>query len=362
MDLTSIKDTPPKRLVLRLSSLGDVILATSTLSVWNESHATVDWVVALEFSDVLEGHPGIRKIWKFDRRAGLRAWWALCCDLRAEGYDEIWDLHSTLRTGVARFCFWLGSHKRSVTDYRWQRIGKGRWKLWGLFALKSRWPKRWQPAPFVGRFARFVGGAGTERPSLQHLVGPLPARIADNAAFFLKNGAYCVMPGSKWQGKRWPAEKYLEVIRRTPGVPVVLGGAGDADAFELLDMLRLAKLVHISGVGVWSLREVASVLAASRGYLGNDTGLAHLAEAVGVPALVVFGPTSPEMGFGPWRQESGAIGVPLWCRPCGKDGRRCYRPVRKYLCMTGLDPAEVSRHFAALGSRASDRPGSEPRK
>jgi heptosyltransferase-2 len=153
------------------------------------------------------------------------------------------------------------------------------------------------------------------------------------------------MPGSRWQGKRWAPEKFLAVIRACGGMAVVLGGPGDKESFALVEMLLAEGVPHVSGVGRWDLPAVAQVLAHSTGYLGCDTGLAHLAEAVGVPALVVFGPTSPEMGFGPWRPESRSAGMDLWCRPCGKDGRRCYRPVNKYLCMTGLETSSVANQF-----------------
>jgi hypothetical protein len=56
------------------------------------------------------------------------------------------------------------------------------------------------------------------------------------------------------------------------------------------------------------------------------------------------------MGFGPWREQSRAAGdSQLACRPCGKDGRRCYRPVKKYLCLSGLDAADVAKRFREMG-------------
>ena len=101
----------------------------------------------------------------------------------------------------------------------------------------------------------------------------------------------------------------------------------------------------MSGVGRWSIREVAQVIAKASFYLGNDTGLAHLAEAVGTAARVIFGPTVPDMGFGPWRQESFVLQADLGCRPCGKDGRYCYRFTDRYACMKALTAEEVLVHL-----------------
>jgi heptosyltransferase-2 len=163
------------------------------------------------------------------------------------------------------------------------------------------------------------------------------------------------MPGSKWVGKCWPAAKYLEVCLaafQEKRIAVVLGSARDPGSQELVDLLSKAGVPHVSGVGKWDLVQGAGALSRADAYLGNDTGLAHLAEALGVPALVIYGPTTPEMGFGPWRERSAAVGlVDLGCRPCGKDGRRCYRPVKKYLCMNGLGADEVSDRFKRMGEK-----------
>src|SRR4051794_27013241 len=94
---TQISTPIPNRLVFRLSSLGDVILATSFLSALDSSDpsAKVDWVVAREFAEVLKGHPRIRKLWEFDRSQGLKGWLSLCDQLVAENYDQVFDLHAT---------------------------------------------------------------------------------------------------------------------------------------------------------------------------------------------------------------------------------------------------------------------------
>lgn len=349
MQLPTRTSQQRKVLVFRLSSLGDVILASSVLSP-GVFAAPVDWVVAAEFAPLLKGHPGIGRLWEFRRADGLAGWIKLCRELKAQNYDEVLDLHGSLRTRVARLAFLLGGSLVAVT--RWQTFSKERWRLYGLYLLKRYWPSAMQPKLFVERFTRFAGGKGSERPDLSHLVlssgssgsKMLPPDFSPSKAY------YCVMPSSKWKGKCWPAQKYFEVIREIrDAVPVVLGGNGDAGSRELVELLRKENLPYESGVGRWDLRQVAQVLAGSRGYLGNDTGLAHLAESVGVPALVVYGPTTPQMGFGPWRKQSVAVGWDeLPCRPCGKDGRSCYRPVRKYLCLQGLAAQSVTRPFREM--------------
>jgi heptosyltransferase-2 len=152
------------------------------------------------------------------------------------------------------------------------------------------------------------------------------------------------MPSSLWKGKRWPVKRYLELIQNEiKSFPVILGSTSDRESMELVSLLKSKKIPHFSGVGIWNLMEVAQVLCRSKGYIGNDTGIAHLAEAIGVKASVIFGPTVPDMGFGPWRAESRAIGSSLWCRPCSKDGSGCFRPIQRYRCLNDLSADEVAK-------------------
>jgi len=101
-----------KVLIFRLSSLGDLVLSMAALSVPRLSPGRegplVDWVVSEEFVPLLEGHPGIRRIIPFNRKGGLAAWLELCQRLFQEGYSEVIDLHSSLRTRLARFLFLFG--------------------------------------------------------------------------------------------------------------------------------------------------------------------------------------------------------------------------------------------------------------
>ncbi len=333
-------------LFVRLSSLGDVVLALSALEV-RDLPSRVDWVVAKELAPLLLGHPKIRRVWAFDRRSGLRAWSALCHRLAWERYDVVVDLHGSLRSRWMSWIFglqgWL--HKGAIGSAKWIRVSKSRFRFLGYAGLKALWPAQWRPRPWVERFACATGGTGKERPDLAHLCrGQLPPEIE---AWQRSGQRYiCLMAGSLWPGKRWSVSRFVEVARafgsRRIGV-AVLGGAGDAQAEALARMLAADDFPapFISGVGRWDLPAVAAVLKGSLGVVGNDTGIAHLAEAVGARAFTIFGPTAPDLGFGPWRPQSVAFGSSLWCRPCGRDGRFCFRPLRKYRCLGEVEAAQV---------------------
>lgn len=344
----------PKILMIRLSSLGDVVLSTSALSAVRrrfQVRPEVHWVVSREYATLLKGHPQIDKLWVFDKKAGLRGWLALCSRLWAERYTEVNDLHSTLRSRIARLYFIAREYFQEMTKKEndptkivqppWRTLDKERIKLNAYFLLKGLLPRKYRPSLLVRRFSKLVGGTGEERPSLVHLVEVGKEQLTQDFIDFARKPYLCVMPSSKWDGKKWAVRNYFEVIRSSGLPAVILGSYQDRESILLAKLLGQSGLPHFSAIGRFDFPQLAAVLAHSVGYLGNDTGLAHLAEAVGSRAVMIFGPTKPEMGFGPWNPESKTLSTPLWCSPCGKDGRFCFRVTDRFACQRHILPKEV---------------------
>jgi heptosyltransferase-2 len=335
-------DIKKKILIFRLSSLGDVVLATSVLSVASVSNYEVHWVVARGFDGILQIDPRISKVWVFDRRDGLAGWILLCRKLWAEGFVEVWDLHASLRTWIARCLFFVWSLAlKSDKKQLWKKVAKQRFRTSCYFLFKSLFPVRLRPDQMRSRFLVVADGdsdGNTDVPSLISRDLSLKSVSGIPEKQFI-----CVMPSSAWAGKCWSVDNYFEVLSALPFVPVILGGSGDRLSRQLAERLGQSGRVYLSGVGLWSLSEVGFVLSKAVAYLGNDTGLAHLAEALGTRAFVLFGPTAPDAGFGPFLPASRAIGASLWCRPCGKDGRYCFRFRSRYRCIREIEVQDVIR-------------------
>ena len=164
-------------------------------------------------------------------------------------------------------------------------------------------------------------------PNLRHLASEKTVTLSVPGPF------YCVMPSSRWEGKQWKATYYLELIQKFQIFPVVLGTQSDRASLDLVRLLKEREIAHLSGVGLWDLKQAASVIDQSEGLVGVDTGLVHLAESLGKRVFVVYGPTHPDMGFGPSNSKSVGVSDQIWCQPCGKDGRRCHRFWDEYACM-----------------------------
>ena len=338
-----------KILVIRMSSLGDILLSLSFLESLPES-AKVDWVVSNEFSFLLEGHPKIDRVIPFQKGTGLKGWIRLIQELSRESYSARVDLHRTLRSRIAFVLFRLSdiSHFKFTSNFS---ISKERVRSLLNFTLKGVLPVVLKPTPYWKRFARLalkVSGAKEIRPP-SYLSVLSNANVDEDSV--LKEYAlepkkyYGVMPASRWASKEWGSDHYFELVKQMQSsglTPVLLGRENDLSCQEVCGRLRATQIPFQSALSEPDFKKTAILLKNAKFYVGGDTGLAHLAEAVGTPSHVIFGPTRPSVGFGPWRKESDAVFIPLACSPCSKDGKFCYRFGDRYACLKKL-PVDVVR-------------------
>lgn len=196
-------------------------------------------------------------------------------------------------------------------------------------------------------FARLVeplcGTAGTV-PTLAGVLdrGRLPERVdgVPEAA-----GRVVVFPYGGGRGKEWPTPRWTELVRRLRAAGHELALVGGSDARPRTDAV-LAGLGDARGVldlvGRLSLRDTAAVVAQARLYVGCDTGVTHVAQALGVRCVVLFG-ASDERKWGPPPELGQAVSEPVPCRPCSIFGyvKRC----RTIDCM---DRVAVERVWRAV--------------
>lgn len=180
-------------------------------------------------------------------------------------------------------------------------------------------------------------------------LGPLPPEKPPLVRGGGEGPAIGLCPGSVWKTKRWPAAGFQQVaqmLRRRWGATVYLLGAEDDG--------EVAREVAASGEGVVNLagrtglQEWIRCMAAMDLVITNDSAPTHVACALGVPVVVIFGPTTPSQGFAPWGTRSRVLEVPdLACRPCGEHGgRKC--PEGHFQCMERISPEEVVRAAESL--------------
>jgi heptosyltransferase-2 len=142
--------------------------------------------------------------------------------------------------------------------------------------------------------------------------------------------------------KHWPLTHVRALLRdylaATAGGVVLFGGRGDSDVATLA---RELEPHAVSLVGRTGYLESAWFAAQCDLMLANDTGMSHIAEAVGRDAVVLFGPTTRELGYFPVRPGSRVLERPLPCRPCTRTGAgRCTHPWPQ-ACLAGIAPRDA---------------------
>ncbi len=336
-----------KQLVFRMSSLGDLILSTAFLENLPEG-IELDWVISSDFEFVLKGHPKIKRLIVFDKKTGIRGWIELLRLLALENYQKRIDLHGTIRTAVARLYF-LGSDLLRGRSVAWTGISKQRARMIAYFALKQALPKNFRPSPIWQRFAQMAGG---DRPPSYLPI--LNARALDEQEILKRyqlesRKYYALMPASRWSSKEWGAKRYAglaEEIKCERGMSLLLlGRESDRACIEVQDFLRARNIPYVAALRENDFSVTAVLLKHAISYVGSDTGLAHLSEAVGSKSAVIFGPTRPELGFGPFRKESLSVHANVWCSPCSKDGRICYRLTDRYACLNRITVEQVKQEL-----------------
>jgi heptosyltransferase-1 len=166
----------------------------------------------------------------------------------------------------------------------------------------------------------------------------------------------CLMPSSRWQNKEWPVSNYVQWIQKSSLFPVVLGTPNDVASQALVKALESLKIEHQNEIGRSSFSDLAHLLKGATGFVGSDTGLFHFAESFGTRCAVFFGPTMPDQGFGPQKPATTVvIQKDLGCRPCGKDGRFCYRVFDRAACLRSISPKEFFSNNG-FGEQKSDTP------
>jgi heptosyltransferase II len=157
----------------------------------------------------------------------------------------------------------------------------------------------------------------------------------------LRTGRIALAPGAKHWNKRWPIEYYAELgtelAKRGYTIAVFGGILEHALAEELITAIPNA----INECGKYELQELPEALAQCALFIGNDSGLMHIAAATGIPTTAIFGPTVREFGFMPRNENVKILEVTgLDCRPCTTIGLD-HCPKGHFRCMKDTTPQKV---------------------
>ncbi len=322
---------PPKKiLIIKPSSLGDIVHSLPLLNVINMNfpQAEIHWLIASAFEDLLEGHPMIHKLWvvrkddwkKFrclNRTIGELK--GLFKDLKKERFDIVIDLQGLLRSGLITFA------TRAPVKIGFNKAREGS-RLFYSHKVESE-----RNIHAVDRYleiAKFLGC------NISDICFPFPLFKKNFSNSFKHLGTYAVLvPGARWMTKRWPSDNFGKLSAILPIKTVIIGSKSDIEiARRIVD---LSNGNAISLAGKTNLKELIEVIRGAKFAVSNDSGPMHIASALRIPVFALFGPTDPTK-TGPYGEGHTVIKKEeITCSPCFK------RSCNDLRCMKDLSVERV---------------------
>ncbi|MFQ5329676.1 MAG: glycosyltransferase family 9 protein [Thermodesulfobacteriota bacterium] len=333
-----------KILIVKLSSLGDVVHTLPALASMRGGYpdAEIDWLVEDESKSILDANPLISHVVAIKKRGFRRApatTQGIVRWIRARRYDMVLDFQGLMKSGI-----WLAISRSG------RRIGFDRGRELSHLFLNEKLPPYNRDRHAVDRYldlARYAGGVGGA------VKFPIFFTYRDQERVFKlladggigrSDGFVVVAPKARWETKLWGAERFGQVasdIVEGRGMKVVVvGGPNDREYGE-----EIAS--HVEGIlnlaGMTTIKELAFLMKWSRLVISVDSGPLHIAAAVGVPVIAIFGPTAP-WRTGPYGENNLILTGGIECSPCFS--RRCSKSTLE--CMAAVTVKRVMEGVEAL--------------
>ena len=269
-----------KILLITLSNIGDAVMTMPVLEALHNTWplATIDIVTDARASQLFTHCPYAGRVLLKDKQAGWRGTLALVKQLRRTHYDLVVDLRTDGLTLLLR------------TKHRLTRRGS---QPLGYHAVERHF----------GVISRHIDT--TKISAAQIRLSQTEHRFADEQLSGLPGKRWLVLgPGARWQPKCWPAQCFRALLDRCQGAfdAVILLG----DATEMAVCQGIENDLPLPGInlaGKTDLLHAAAILAQSQLFVGNDSGLGHIAAATGIPTVTLFGPGDPAR-YHPWHPQA----------------------------------------------------------
>ncbi|MCP4262953.1 MAG: glycosyltransferase family 9 protein [Planctomycetes bacterium] len=287
-------------LIIKPSSLGDIVLALPTLTALRKSFpdAKISWLIRTEFAPILENHPHLNEIILFDRKFLGKAWFhpgasssliSLIKRLRHSEFDAVIDFQGLFRTASLA---WLSGCKK--------RFGIAGAREFAHLFYTHKIKQTKDCIHLVDFYLNIIKAAGATKLDVEFILPEHP-EAAGSIRNLLKNhyvspDNYVVfIPGSAHEDKRWPIERFAELAEKISShhkLPIVAtGDAGEATLIEKLKDLSKVPIANIAGKT--SLSELVVLLSNAKLVVSNDTGPGHIAAALSTPLVLMFSWSNP---------------------------------------------------------------------
>jgi lipopolysaccharide heptosyltransferase II len=312
-------------LVIRLSSIGDVILTTPVLEALRTRYpdARISYLVMDAFKDAIEGNPNIDRLIVFPKKKfeGISGLIRFSRRLNKNHFDLIIDLHAKLRSTVIAALI-----KGRVLRYKKR-------SLWKSLAVPLHLARYHVDDSIVRNYFKPLEKLNvyfTREKLSFHFTTADMDRVKHYRDFIV------FAPGAAVNTKQWPAENYAELGRMLQEKIILIGAREDFDGFEVIRSKIGNSCKNLAGQ--LSLKESGALISLSRYVVTNDSGPFHIARGLSKKVFVIFGPTDPKMfDYDP---NTLLIYAAAPCAPCSLHGDKAC-PKGHFECMRSLTPEKV---------------------
>jgi ADP-heptose:LPS heptosyltransferase len=269
-----------KILLITLSNIGDAVMTMPVLEALHNRYplAVIDIVTDARASQLFTHCPYAGNVVLKDKQAGWRGTVALVKQLRRTHYDLVVDLRTDGLTLLLH------------TKHRLTRRG-------------SRPPGHHAVERHFGVISRHIDT--TRIPAAQIRLSQTEHRFADEQLSGLPGQRWLALgPGARWQPKCWPAQRFralLDQLQAEFDAVILLGDTTELAVCQ--DIENDLPLPGINLAGKTGLLQATAILAQSQLFVGNDSGLGHIAAATGTPTVTLFGPGDPAR-YHPWHPQA----------------------------------------------------------
>ncbi|MCW8850678.1 MAG: glycosyltransferase family 9 protein [Melioribacteraceae bacterium] len=315
MNLSKIK----KILIIRLSSLGDVLLTTPLIRTLKSSYPNIkiDFIVRKEFESTLKYNPNINNLIALERNYKKET---VRSQIIKENYDLIIDLQNNIRSRYL-------TRSLSFKTVRYRKPYLNR-----ILLVKLKINRFKEVIPIPVRYANSLSNFELDQKGLELFI-PDEEKSEINDDNFIG-----LCPGSRHFTKMWPKEYYIELGNQLikNNYKVALFGGKDDMAICNDISAKLNGALNLSNDN--DLIKLAVNMRNCKAIVCNDSGLMHTALALNIPVISIFGSTVKEFGFFPYKGKNIVLENNLLsCRPCSHIGLdKC--PQKHMDCLNKITP------------------------